>query len=120
MDRNIRAILTAWWKAWPSGPMPLALTRAISLPGGYPIAVKRLNLAIAQAKEMSLLGENILGTGFNFDWKSAWRERLLREKQRFLLPLKGTGEPACVRLILRFQVCGASPQLSIMWRPLPT
>ncbi|MGI6651945.1 MAG: NADH-ubiquinone oxidoreductase-F iron-sulfur binding region domain-containing protein [Limnochordia bacterium] len=33
----------------------------------YPIAVKRLNLAIAQAKEMGLLGENILGTGFNFD-----------------------------------------------------
>lgn len=33
----------------------------------YPIAVKRLKIAIAQAREAGLLGENILGTGFNFD-----------------------------------------------------
>ena len=33
----------------------------------YPIAVKRLQIAIKQAKEYGLLGENILGTGFNFD-----------------------------------------------------
>jgi len=33
----------------------------------YPIAVSRLNIAIAQAKEYGLLGENILNTGFNFD-----------------------------------------------------
>ena len=33
----------------------------------YPIAVKRLNLAITQAKEQGLLGENILGTDFSFD-----------------------------------------------------
>lgn len=33
----------------------------------YPIAVNRLRSAIAQAKELGLLGENILGTGFNFD-----------------------------------------------------
>ena len=33
----------------------------------YPIAVKRLEIAIAQAKELGLLGENILGTSFNFD-----------------------------------------------------
>jgi len=33
----------------------------------YPIAVDHLNLAIDQAKELGLLGENILGTGFNFD-----------------------------------------------------
>lgn len=33
----------------------------------YPIAVKRLNIAIAQAKEYGLLGKNILGTGFDFD-----------------------------------------------------
>jgi len=32
----------------------------------YPMAVKRLKNAIAQATEMGLLGENILGTGFNF------------------------------------------------------
>ena len=33
----------------------------------YPIAVKRLEHAIGQAREYGLLGENIFGTGFNFD-----------------------------------------------------
>ncbi len=33
----------------------------------YPIAVKRLQIAIDQARENGLLGKNILGTGFNFD-----------------------------------------------------
>ena len=33
----------------------------------YPIAVNRLRIAIKQAKEMGLLGENILGSGFSFD-----------------------------------------------------
>ena len=35
----------------------------------YPIAVKRLEIAIAQAHEYGLLGENIFETGFNFDIK---------------------------------------------------
>lgn len=33
----------------------------------YPLAVHRLQVAIDQARENGLLGENILGTGFNFD-----------------------------------------------------
>ncbi len=33
----------------------------------YPLAVERLEIAIAQAKEKGLLGENIMGSGFNFD-----------------------------------------------------
>jgi len=33
----------------------------------YPIAVKRLKIAIDQAREVGLLGKNILGTGFDFD-----------------------------------------------------
>jgi len=33
----------------------------------YPIAVQRLKIALEQAREYGLLGENILGTGFNFD-----------------------------------------------------
>lgn len=32
----------------------------------YPLAVRRLQIAIAQAEEKGLLGDNILGTGFNF------------------------------------------------------
>ncbi len=33
----------------------------------YPLAVEHLDRAIAQMRELGLLGENILGTGFNFD-----------------------------------------------------
>ena len=33
----------------------------------YPIAVRRLQIAIDQAREYGLLGENIFGSGFNFD-----------------------------------------------------
>jgi NADH:ubiquinone oxidoreductase subunit F (NADH-binding) len=33
----------------------------------YPLAVERLKIAIAQAKDLGLLGEDILGTGFSFD-----------------------------------------------------
>jgi len=35
----------------------------------YPIAVKHLNIALKQARQLGLLGENILGTGFSFDIK---------------------------------------------------
>ncbi|HEY3366609.1 MAG TPA: NADH-quinone oxidoreductase subunit NuoF [Symbiobacteriaceae bacterium] len=33
----------------------------------YPLAVQRLQLAIAQARSLGLLGSDILGTGFSFD-----------------------------------------------------
>ena len=33
----------------------------------YPIAVKRLKIAIEQAKQYGVLGDDIFGTGFNFD-----------------------------------------------------
>ena len=33
----------------------------------YPIAVKRLRIAIDQAREAGMLGKDIFGTGFNFD-----------------------------------------------------
>jgi NADH:ubiquinone oxidoreductase subunit F (NADH-binding)/(2Fe-2S) ferredoxin/NAD-dependent dihydropyrimidine dehydrogenase PreA subunit len=33
----------------------------------YPLALKRMEIAIAQARESGLLGEDILGTGFDFD-----------------------------------------------------
>jgi NADH-quinone oxidoreductase subunit F len=35
----------------------------------YPIAIKHLNIALNQARQIGLLGENILGTGFSFDIK---------------------------------------------------
>ena len=33
----------------------------------YPLAIRRLGIAIKQAREYGLLGEDILGTGFDFD-----------------------------------------------------
>ncbi len=36
----------------------------------YPLAVKRINIAIEQAREKGLLGEKILGFDFNFDLKT--------------------------------------------------
>jgi len=35
----------------------------------YPLAIKNLGIAIEQAREYGLLGENILGSGFDFDVK---------------------------------------------------
>lgn len=35
----------------------------------YPLAISRLRIAMDQARERGLLGNNILGTGFNFDIK---------------------------------------------------
>ncbi len=37
----------------------------------YPLAVKHFTIALEQAREYGLLGENILGSGFNFDVKIA-------------------------------------------------
>jgi len=42
----------------------------------YPLAVERLNHALVQAREYGLLGENIMGSGFSFDMKSAWIGRI--------------------------------------------
>lgn len=33
----------------------------------YPLAIKRLNIAISQARDYGLLGKDIFGTGFDFD-----------------------------------------------------
>ncbi len=33
----------------------------------YPLAVRRLNIALEQAREAGLLGEDVLGSGFDFD-----------------------------------------------------
>jgi len=33
----------------------------------YPLAIERLKIALRQAREYGLLGDNILGSGFNFD-----------------------------------------------------
>ena len=42
-------------------------TGLIYIRAEYPLAIERLKIAIKQAREYGLLGNNILGTGFNFD-----------------------------------------------------
>jgi len=42
-------------------------TGLIYIRAEYPLAIKRLKIAIKQAREMGLLGKDILGTGFDFD-----------------------------------------------------
>ena len=44
-----------------------ASTGVIYIRAEYPLAVKRLEIAIAQAKELGLLGGNIFGSGVDFD-----------------------------------------------------
>ncbi|HDQ26892.1 MAG TPA: NADH-quinone oxidoreductase subunit J/K, partial [bacterium] len=38
----------------------------------YPLAIRRLELAMAQARELGLLGNDILGSGFSFDIEMRW------------------------------------------------
>ena len=44
-----------------------AHTGVIYIRAEYPLAVKRLEIAIRQAEEMGLLGKNIMGSGFDFN-----------------------------------------------------
>ena len=39
----------------------------ISIRAEYPLAIQRLEIAIGQARELGLLGDDILGSGFSFD-----------------------------------------------------
>ena len=62
----------------------------------YPIAVHRLDIAIKQAKEAGLLGENIFGSGFNFDleYRLGAGAFVCGEETALLTSLEGNrGEP---------------------------
>ena len=52
------------------GAFAMGATKGIAyVRAEYPLAVKRLNNAIEQAKELGLMGDNILGTEFSFDFQ---------------------------------------------------
>jgi NADP-reducing hydrogenase subunit HndC len=61
----------------------------------YPIAVKRLQIAIDQAKEYGLLGKNIFDTDFSFDMEIGWARRVcVREETALMASIEGQrGEP---------------------------
>ena len=46
-----------------------ANTGIIYVSAEYPLAVRRLEMAIKQMREKGILGENIFGSGFNFDFR---------------------------------------------------
>ena len=64
----------------------------------YPIAVARLEIAIAQAKELGLLGENIFGTNFSFDLdiRLGAGAFVCGEETALIASIEGNrGEPKC-------------------------
>ena len=66
--RSLRVIPMQCWRQWRSQAMRSERRRDISMCAPeYPIAVKRLEIAINQAREYGLLGKNIFDSGFDFD-----------------------------------------------------
>ena len=62
-----------------SAPSPPAPTEGVVyVRNEYPLAIKHLIIALRQARELGLLGEDILGTGFSFDIDARARRRRLR------------------------------------------
>ncbi len=62
----------------------------------YPLAVKRLNIALSQARERNYLGENILGSDFSFDItvKEGAGAFVCGEETALMLSIEGhRGEP---------------------------
>ncbi len=88
----------------------------------YPLAIKRLQTAIRQATDYGLLGENVLGTDFNFSLhiKEGAGAFCAEKRQRSWRPLKDRG--ACLVPVLpslRSKDSGASLRTSTTWKPGP-
>jgi NADH:ubiquinone oxidoreductase subunit F (NADH-binding) len=87
-----------------------AATGIVYVRAEYPIAVENVGIALAQAREIGLLGQDIAGTGFNFD----------------IMVRMGAGAFVCgeeTALIASLEVCGhaepahPSAQSGYMGRP---
>ena len=64
----LKVILMQYLKQWQSAVIAIEASNGlIYIRAEYPLAVARLKTAIRQAREYGLLGNNIMGTGFNFD-----------------------------------------------------
>lgn len=86
----------------------------------YPIAVNRLKIAIKQAEELGLLGDNILGTDFSFrvHIRLGAGAFVCGEETALLNSIEGQrGMPASASIHSRLlKVCGRSHQLLTMLR----
>ena len=86
----------------------------------YPMAVEHLAQAIAAARELGLLGENILGSGFRFDIRMNRGSGafICGEETALIASLEGrAGEPRPRRPFRHNRASGASPPSSTTWRP---
>ena len=85
----------------------------------YPIAIHRLEIAIAQAREYGLLGKDIFGTGFNFDiqLRLGAGAFVCGEETALMTSIEGN---ARVRRSRPSRVCSASRPSSTTLRPMQT
>jgi (2Fe-2S) ferredoxin len=78
----------------------------------YPIAVKRLQIAIDQAREYGLLGKNIFDSGFDFDieLRLGAGAFVCGEETALMTSIEGKrGEPRCRPRSRRSRACSAKP-----------
>ena len=86
----------------------------------YPLAVKYLRTAILQAREMGLLGENILGTSFSFDIRinRGGGAFVCGESTALMASLEGrTGEPRAKYVHTVESGLWGKPQTLTTWKP---
>ena len=89
----------------------------------YPIAVKRLQIAIEQARAYGLLGEGIFGTNFNFDVhiRLGAGAFVCGEETALMASIEGLrGEPRPRPPFRLKRACSRSRPFSTTWRPMPT
>ena len=87
----------------------------------YPIAVEHLKIATAQASDLGLLGENILGSGLTFDLKikEGAGAFVCGEETALIASIEGRrGTPRPAPLPRRRRVSGESRRTSTTSRPL--
>ena len=88
----------------------------------YPLAIKHLNIALSQAREVGLLGDNILGSGFNFDIvvKEGAGAFVCGEETALMASIQGErGSPGRAHPIRRWLAFGANPATSTTSRAMP-
>ena len=89
----------------------------------YPIAVKRLQIAIGEAREMGFLGKDIFGSGFDFDLdiRLGAGAFVCGEETALMTSIEGKrGEPRPRPPSRRRRACSASPRSSTTSRLMPT
>ena len=89
----------------------------------YPLACKHAQMAIDQAREYGLLGENIFGSGFSFDVKihRGAGAFVSGESTALMNAIEGhVGEPRPKYVHTSDKGCGVSQRASTTWKPGPT